>query len=301
VRTFETSAGPMAYLDEGEGKPVVLVHGFPTSSFMWRNLTGLLSGQYRAIVPDLIGYGASAKREGAALDIRAQAGYVGELLDSLGVADELAAVGHDIGGGVAQLLALDGRATHLVLIDSIQFDSWPIEGVRMIQEADPETADPEFAENLINVAIELGISRKERATPELLSAFAEPFASEDGPAALIRAARGIDGVGLVGTETRLAALGDQLLVLWGEDDPYQEVSWAERWSEVVPGATVGILPGCSHHLLEDAADTVAPLIYEWLRVRYLHEPHHHAGAGGPVPVEVSFKRPEPPRDDSYFE
>ena len=67
---------------------------------------------------------------------------MGELLDALGVEGELAVVGHDIGGGVAQLLALEGRASHLVLIDTISFDSWPIEGVRMIQEADTDRSTP---------------------------------------------------------------------------------------------------------------------------------------------------------------
>lgn len=301
ARTFRSSAGTVSYTDRGEGKPVVLLHGFPTSSFMWRSLEGLLAQRYRTIVPDLIGYGASAKPEDARLDIRAQAGYVRELLDDLGVSgdEELAAIGHDIGGGVAQLLVLGGRASHLVLIDSISFDSWPIEGVRMIQDADESTTDDDFARNLVEVAIELGVSKKERLAREVLDAYTVPFVGGDGPRALIRAARGIDGEGLVGTESRLAELADRLLVLWGEDDPYQDQEWAVNLNDVVPGATVGILPGCSHFLLEDAPQTVGPLIYEWLRVRYQREPHHHAGVT--TPVEVSLEPPPPPRDDSYFE
>jgi 2-hydroxymuconate-semialdehyde hydrolase len=295
--TFETSAGSMAFRDQGEGKPVLLIHGFPTSAHLWRNFVDLFAGRYRTVTLDLIGYGRSAKPDDAALDIRAQAGYVGELLDELGIDGELAVVGHDIGGGVAQLLAFEGRATALVLIDSISFDSWPIEGVRMIQQASDDAATPEFAEGLIRVAIELGISKKDRVTDELIGSYAEPFTGPGGPEALIRAARGIDGQGLIGTEAKLADLGERLLVLWGEDDPYQDQEWAWKMSDLVQAATVGILPGCSHYLPEDAPETIGPLAYEWLRVRYLAEPHHHAGDGvGPVPVDVSFERPDPPED-----
>ena len=300
MSTFETSAGPMAYSDEGTGKAVVLLHGFPTSSFLWRNLAPLLATRFRVIVPDLIGYGASSKREDVDLSVTAQAGYVGELLDHLGVGEELAAVGHDVGGGVAQVMAFGGRAGALVLIDSITFDVWPIEGVRLIQAMEPGDAGVDVAEGLVRIAIDQGMSHKERLTEEAVEAFASPFTAEGGPAALVRAARGIDGVGLVGTEAKLAALGDRLLVLWGEDDPYLSQDEAVRLSDLVPGATVAILPGCSHYLLEDAPQTVGPLIYEWLRLRYQREPHHHAGDSS-VPVEVSLERPEPPRDDSYFE
>jgi pimeloyl-ACP methyl ester carboxylesterase len=301
MKTFETSAGPMSYDDLGDPaeKAVLLIHGFPTSSHLWRNLAPLLATRYRTIVVDLLGYGTSSKSGESDLTIEAQAKYLGELLDELNVEGDLAVIGHDIGGGVAQLLAFAGRASAAVLIDSISLDSWPIEGVKMIQESDPADATAEFADTLVRMAIDLGISHKERLTDELLDGYAAPFTGEGGPQALVRAARGIDGVGLVGSEEKLAAIGPNLLVLWGEDDPYQEEELALRFSDLVPDATVAILPGCSHFLTEDAPDTVGPLIYEWLRVRYLQEKHHHPGDTGPV--DVTFERPEPPRDDSYFE
>jgi pimeloyl-ACP methyl ester carboxylesterase len=248
----------------------------------------------------LLGYGESAKPEDADLSITAQARYLRELLASLGVEGELCAIGHDIGGGVAQLLAFEGAATSLVLIDSISLDSWPIEGVKMIQGSDPADAGADFAENLVRVAIELGLGKPEQMTEEVMQRFVAPWTTDGGPQALIRAARGIDGEGLKDTEPKLAEIGENLLVLWGEDDPYQPSELAERLSDLVPGATVALLPGCSHYLLEDAPRTVVPLIYEWLRVRYLREPHHHAGDTS-TPVEVTFERPEPPSEDSYFE
>src|SRR6266849_2463009 len=127
LKRASTSGGAIAYRDQGEGPVVVLLHGFPTSSFLWRREIPLLASRMRVIAPDLLGYGESDRPEGVDLAEVAQAAYVRELLDRLGV-EEVAVVGHDIGGAIGQLLALDpdGPAVRaLVLIDSACFDAWP--------------------------------------------------------------------------------------------------------------------------------------------------------------------------------
>jgi 2-hydroxymuconate-semialdehyde hydrolase len=287
------SGGELAYVDEGDGPAVVLLHGFPTSAHLWRDLVPILAPRSRAIAPDLLGYGYSDKPMDADIHIRAQASYVRELLHGLGV-DEFAVVGHDIGGGVAQLLAFDGGAKTLVLIDSISLDSWPIEGVRMIQEADLDTVDEEFAAELVRVSFDLGMRRRDRLADEDLEEFARPW--REDPAALIRAARGIDGIGLAGTEDRLAALDARTLILWGEDDPYQPAEHAERLGELLPGATVATLPGCSHFVTEDAPEVALPLVADYLRIHFLGGHHAHAGPTM-VDLGISFDRPEPRHDD----
>ena len=54
--------------------------------------------------------------------------------------------------------------------------------------------------------------------------------------------------------------------------------------ETISGATVALLPGCSHFITEDAPQTVGPLIYEFLRSQYVSDPHSHVHPNGPVPV-----------------
>jgi 2-hydroxymuconate-semialdehyde hydrolase len=287
------SGGELAYVDEGDGPVVVLLHGFPTSAHLWRDLVPILAPRARAIAPDLLGYGYSEKPKDADLHIRAQASHVRELLEGLGV-DEFAVVGHDIGGGIAQLLAFEDGVRTLALIDSISLDSWPVEGVRMIQEADPVGVDEGFAVELVKVSFDLGMRRRERLADEDIEEFVRPWREE--PAALIRAARGIDGVGLEGTEDRLAALDVRTLVLWGEDDPYQPAEHAERLGGLLPGATVATLPGCSHFVTEDAPEVALPLVADYLRIHFLGEHHAHAGPTM-VDLGVSFERPGPVEDD----
>lgn len=291
-RHLKVSGGDLAYVDEGDGPPAVLLHGFPTSSHLWRDLVPILAPRFRAVAPDLLGYGDSDKPEDpAALTVSRQAGYVRELVEALELADP-AVIGHDIGGGVAQLLALDMGVRSMVLVDSIAFDSWPIEAVRMLQDADPEGVDESFARAMVGAALDTGMARPTRLSDEDREEYARPWMAD--PMAVIRAALGIDGRGLVGTEARLRALDMRVLVVWGEEDPFQPAELAERLGEAMLGATVALLPGCSHYVTEDAPEAVLPLIADYLRSVHLDESHaHHAG---PTNLGISFGRPDRPSD-----
>ena len=299
-RRVALPSGEVAVVDEGEGPAVILLHGFPTSSHLWRDLVPLLAPRFRAIAPDLVGYGGSERpSDPERLTIRAQAAMVRELIGALAIEEDVAIVGHDIGGGVAQLLALEGGVRTLVLLDSICFDSWPIDGVRQIQEANPEQVDQDFVRTLIGLTFDIGMSHPERLAEPDREAFLRPWLGE--PMSLIRAARGIDGVGLIGTEPTLAELDARALIVWGEDDPFQPSELAERLGDALPGATVSLLPGCSHYVSEDAAETVLPLIAEYLRVHHLRESHAHHGGPTPLDLGVSFERPDRPATPEGFE
>jgi 2-hydroxymuconate-semialdehyde hydrolase len=280
------SGGELAYADLGEGRPVLLIHGFPTNASLWRREAWLLAQPMRVIVPDLLGYGMGEKPSGADLSESAQAGYLRELLEQLGV-EELAIVGHDIGGGIAQLLALDGgldlRA--LVLLDSVCFDAWPIEGVKMLQGSTPDQETPEFVEEILRLTIDLGMAHADRVEPGAVEQYIAPWQAD--PSALFRAVRAITGRGLAGRDEELAALDLPALIIWGEDDPFLDSSLAERLGEAIPGSTVALLPGCSHFVTEDAPQTVGPLIFEYLRSRYLGQAHSHST----WPAEVYLERP----------
>lgn len=284
------SGGELAYADLGEGSPVLLLHGFPTSSFLWRREAWLLAQRMRVIVPDLLGYGRSDKPEGADLSEAAQAGYVRELLGALEI-EEVAVVGHDLGGAIAQMLAIDdGPAVRaLVLLDSACFDAWPIEGVRMLQTTPPEEETAEFVESVIRLTFDLGVAHKDRLDEATTQRYLEPWLEE--PAAFFRATRAITGQGLEGRDHELGALDIPAFVIWGEGDPFLDAELAERLGETIPGCTVALLPGCSHFVTEDAPQTVGPLMYEYLRSRYLGDRHAHADAG---PVQVYLERPGGP-------
>jgi len=292
-RRASTSGGELAYMDEGDGPAVLLFHGFPQSSFVWRDLAPLLAARFRVIVPDMLGHGDSDKPEGVPLHLAAQAGYVRELLAQLGV-ERFAAIGHSLGGGLAQLLALDDAGVDaLVLIDCAALDAWPTSATREIQ-ATPVSQEVELlVHSGIRAALRAGMAEPDRITEAHVQEYLRPWSGDEGVAAFFRAARAIDGRGLAGREDQLAAFDIPVLIFWGEDDPFYAVEIAERLNAAIPSSTLGILPGRGHFLVDDAIETIGPMIYEYLRARYLREPHGHGDASGVVTIQLE----RPPRAD----
>jgi pimeloyl-ACP methyl ester carboxylesterase len=83
-------------------------------------------------------------------------------------------------------------------------------------------------------------------------------------------------------------------LLWGEDDDVVPISTAERMSDALDVSTLALIPDCGHDPLADDAPTAIPLVYEFLRLRYLGKSHGHAEeTGGPIPVQVLTHRPDP--------
>ncbi len=288
------SVGELAYVDEGdpESPPVVLLHGFPTSSHLWRHLAPLLSPWMRAIAPDLLGCGDSENREEADLRLPAQASYVRELLDGLGVT-EFAVVGHGLGGGIVQLLALGGGVRTMVLIDAYAFDAWPSGSIEELQRREPADLGEPLIRALIALGFEYGMGHRERLADEDLEEYCRPYVGTGGPEAFFRLARALDGRGLAGLEAELVRLEVPTLILWGEEDAFVPVSAAERLAHLLPMSSLALLPGCGHFLTEDAPETVVPLVFEYLRSKYLGTPHGHTQAG-PVTVELGLRPPSPP-------
>jgi len=298
VNRFETSGGAIAYHDEGSGPAVVLLHGFPLSSYLWRGLIPALAARHRVLVPDLLGLGLSDKPTGAPLDIRAQAGYVTELLTRLGI-DRVALVGHSTGGGIAQLL-VDGRddVEALVLIDSIAFDRWPTEAIGEVQVVPANQETHDAAELVVRSALRLG-TVEDQLTDEDVEAYLAPWSPPSPVGGLFRFARALDGLGLKQLDRSMTAWGLPTLILWGEDDPFHPVDIAERLNAAIPSSALGLVPGCGHFLPDEAPETIFPIISEYLRANYLRIPHGHQPAGpvlvplGVVPADGDDDDPEP--------
>lgn len=287
MRRVSVSAGELAVLEAGdeENPAVVLLAGGLRSSHLWRNLVPLLAPWMRVLAVDLLGSGMSDSPPGADLRLEAHAGYVRELLQHLGI-ERFAVAGHGHGGGVAQLLALGGGAETMVLLNSIAFDTWPGPAIRELRERSG-TFDRASVETWLRGAIDKAVVHRDRLSEQDAEGYLAPFAGPDGVERFERVVASLDGVGLVGLESRLAELEIPTLVLWGEDDAFVPVEIAERLGDALPMATIALLPGCGHLVLDDAPETAVPLIFQYLRSRYLGTPHvHEAGA-----VTVQLGRP----------
>lgn len=284
MNRFETSGGALAYHDDGDGPAVVLLHGFPLSSYLWRGLLPALASRHRVLAPDLLGLGSSDKPASAALDIRAQAGYVSELLAALAI-DRVALIGHSTGGGVAQLLVEQRDDVEaLILIDSIAFDRWPTAAIGEVQVVPADGETHEAAELVVRSALRLG-SVEDRLTDDDVGEYLAPWTAPQPVDGLFRFARALDGMGLKHLERSMAAWTLPTLILWGEDDPFHPAEIGERLNAAIPSSALGLVPECGHFLPDEAPETIFPIIAEYLRANYLRIPHGHQPTG-PVLVPL---------------
>ncbi|MFX0577195.1 haloalkane dehalogenase [Nocardia nepalensis] len=99
-RYFDTSAGRMHYIDEGAGTAILLCHGNPTWSFLYRHIIGRLRDRFRCIAGDYLGFGLSERPTGYGYTIEEHARSVGELVDHLGL-DGFLTMGQDWGGPIS--------------------------------------------------------------------------------------------------------------------------------------------------------------------------------------------------------
>jgi pimeloyl-ACP methyl ester carboxylesterase len=290
-RRLRASAGEFAFVDEGdpEAPPVVLLAGGVTSSYLWRRLVPMLSPFMRVIAPDLLGSGDSEAAADADLRLEAHAEHVRELLHGLGV-ERCAVAGHGHGGGVAQLLALDGNVDALLLIDSIAFDAWPAPRMRELRTRLGDL-DAAQVQTWLRATMDAGTNRAELSEADV-DEYLRPFRGPNGVERFVRVAASFDGEGLADLEARLASLEIPTFILWGEEDAFVDAAVAERLADVLPWSSVALLPGCGHFLLEDAFETVAPLIFQWLRRQYLKVEHRHEPDAGPVVVTLGRRPPE---------
>ncbi len=136
---IDVKSKKIAYIDEGHGDPIVLIHGNPTSSFLWRNIVPELLNSGRVIVPDLIGQGDSEKlpvSDGAdrySLEVAYK--YVDGLLQNIGADNNVTLVIHDWGSGIGFLWAMrnpnavKGVAYMEAIVKPMSWDDWPEGGV----------------------------------------------------------------------------------------------------------------------------------------------------------------------------
>jgi len=139
-KKFATVNGKqIAYVEEGSGDPIVLLHGNPTSSFLWRNVIPELESSGRVIVPDLIGQGDSEKIPASdgpgRYTLEAAYSYVDSLLETISANENVTLVIHDWGSGIGFLWAMrhaaavKGVAYMEGIVKPVTWADWPEGGV----------------------------------------------------------------------------------------------------------------------------------------------------------------------------
>jgi pimeloyl-ACP methyl ester carboxylesterase len=246
----------------GAGEPVVFIHGFPTSGHLWTDVIPLMPQGHRLVVLDLLGYGRSDPPDGRPLTLRAHAERVVSLMDALGI-QQACVVGHDLGGGVAQAMAIDSpaRVTRLALIDSVAFTGWPTRDVRFARAMLRLTGKvpPRWVLAVLRADLERGYSDASRAVHSI-DRYIRPFTSDEGRAVFMQHLSALDARETRAMASRLAEIAVPAAVLWGANDPFLSLRLGRRLAASIPGATFEVVPGVRHFTPEDAPRAVSDAI-----------------------------------------
>lgn len=272
-RRIELPEGPLHYVDEGGGDPLVFVHGVFVNGELWRKVADRLSSTYRCIAPDWpLGSHPEPMHPDADLSSPGLARLVAGFLDALDL-ERVTLVGNDTGGAICQLVAADHRERlgRLVLTSCDAFEVYPpspfgfLRAIPSIPGAAAGLAQALRLKPVRRLPIAYGWVMKGMPPKEVLDSYTRPLLD----AAIRRDAkkllRGISKEHTLGAAARLADLEIPVLLAWGGEDKLFPLSLAERLQAQLPTARLEIVPGARTFVAEDQPEALARLIDDFCR------------------------------------
>jgi pimeloyl-ACP methyl ester carboxylesterase len=251
----------------GSGEPVVLIHGFPTSGHLWTEVVPLVPAGHRVVVIDLLGYGRSDRPRNRAVGVQAHADRTVQLFDTLGI-KQACVVGHDVGGGVGQAIAVryPDRVSRLCLIDSVAFDGWPRRELRVARAVLPiaRRLPPAILLPMLRGGLLRGYTDHERGVHSVAH-YVRPFSGTEGRDALVHHLIDLNAADTADLVPRLADVERPTAIVWGEDDPFLPADMARRLCDTIPGSTLDIIPGGRHFTPEEAPRRIGDVLTTLLR------------------------------------
>jgi pimeloyl-ACP methyl ester carboxylesterase len=249
------------------GPSVVLLHGFGTSSFLWREVGAeLATAQHAAFAMDLFGHGASDRPFDADFGVRAQARYVRQAIGALNLERPLV-VGCDFSAVIALRLAFDFPDTvgSLLLVSPDNIRNLPSPHVRLMQRATARyvlrlVRGLFGAEPLIRTLLESSFANPESLTPRLIGRYVAPYLGREGVNHLLALARALEDDDLA--DLSLSAIRHPSLVLRGAVDQWCPETYARNLAIDLANARSGSVPDAGRLLAEeDPAALVEAIVW----------------------------------------
>jgi len=249
----------LAYVRCGEGEPLVLIHGITTSSFIWDDLLPILSGHHEIIAVDLLGTGASDRPVPSNCSLSAHADRVMSLVDQLGFG-KIHLVGHDIGGGIAQILSVRNseRVSTLGLVNTVGYNYWPVQPIiAMRTPILRQLAMASLDLGMLRLVIRRAVHRKERITPAVFERIRNEIAVPSSRRAFLNSTRCLNNSDLTVISGDLQKLPMPVLIVRGERDLYLSPEISNRLHREIPSSKLVKVPDGGHYIQLDEPQLLA--------------------------------------------
>ena len=248
---------------------MLLVHGFGTCAFLWRNVGPEIALANRtAFAVDLFGYGESDRPFDAPFGIAAQSEYLDRALTALRL-PKATVVGVDLGAAVAMHLAATRpeRVERLVLVNPIALDEIPAEDVKSLHKNTARFAlrvsrGVLGAAPLITELLRGSVARPEAMPDPLVARYLAPYVGRDGLEHLLMLARSVVSDDM--EDIVLEALEQPALIVWGDQDRWVSPKLADRLAGAMPGARLIRIPTAARLVPEDAPAALTNVILEFI-------------------------------------
>ncbi len=247
----------VAYDVLGEGEPIVLVHGTPFSSYVWRRIARELARGYKVHLYDLLGYGQSEKRESQDVSLGVQNGLFTALIDHWGLSRPNV-VAHDFGGStVLRAHILDNcDYRKLLLFDPVAVRPWGSPFVQHVRHHEQAFAGvPDYLQQAMLRAYIRGAVQREMTDAEL-----EPYIAQwrgsTGQPAFYRQIAQMDVRFTDEVETRYGEIRCPVRLLWGTEDEWIPLERGRQLAGMIPGCELHEIAGAGHLIQEDAPEAI---------------------------------------------
>ncbi|AJE82146.1 putative hydrolase [Streptomyces albus] len=267
-REVLTSGGTVRWARFGpeDAPPVVLLHGTPFSSYVWRGPAAALAHEFRVHLWDMPGYGASEMRTGQDVTLASQARVFTELLDHWGLA-EPAVAAHDFGGCVALRAHLlhGARYSRLALVDPVALAPWGSATYRLLGAHAEVFGElpPALHEALVRAYLS---SASHHGLPaHTLDRLAAPWCTEEGRAAFYRQIEQNDQRFTDEIQGRYGELALPVLLCWGAEDTWIPPEKGRELAALIPGCTLLPIEEAGHLVQEDAPAELTAALGAFLR------------------------------------
>lgn len=260
-----TTRGQIAWDVLGDGPAVVLVHGTPSRSVLWRDVAPLLAQRFAVYVFDLLGYGQSEQHEQQEMSIRLHGQVLAELVQTWDL-QAPALVGHDIGGAaVLRAHLLEGTpARRVALVDAVVLRPWITATTRHMRlHLDVYRTMPTHIFREV-AAAHLRTATEQPMAEAVFAAYFDQWEGERGHQLWLRNVRGFDEQDTADFEPLLEAMQTPTRIVWGELDRWLPIEVSAAIQSRLPVADRVLVPSAGHFSPEDQPSQVAEAIADFI-------------------------------------